>query len=201
MSGTIAFEDPDDEGWIVTRVMKVPGALSQGRAREEAQDTWATNYNRSRTGSTFDLQVEGGWTTARMVDRYCKVRPLDERRRAPSPFTAPRAAPLGVEKRPSTSRSNNEKAPFVSAPMALKRSVFPRAWNVTPLPGGTTIALTGASLATHRCRRSTRRGCRCSPDGGQGHGCDNAARLGQDERGWLRLAATLLSRRADRARP
>ena len=74
--------------------------------------TWATNYNRSRTGSTFDLQVEGGWTTARMVDRYCKVRPLDERRRAPSPFTAPRAARLGVEKRPSEMRpSLKESAP------------------------------------------------------------------------------------------
>jgi len=74
--------------------------------------TWATNYNRSRTGSTFDLQVEGGWTTARMVDRYCKVRPLDERRRAPSPFTAPRAARIGVEKRPSEMRpSPKESAP------------------------------------------------------------------------------------------
>lgn len=26
-----------------------------------------------------------------------------------------------------------------------------------------------------------------SPDGGQEHGCDNAARLVQDARGWLRL--------------
>lgn len=74
--------------------------------------TWATNYNRSRTGSTFDLQVEGGWTTARMVDRYCKVRPLAERRRAPSPFSAPKAARIGVEKRPSEKRpSQQESAP------------------------------------------------------------------------------------------
>jgi site-specific recombinase XerD len=72
--------------------------------------TWATNYNRSRTGSTFDLQVEGGWTTARMVDRYCKVRPLDERRRAPSPFTAPRAARIGVEKRPSGMRPSQKES-------------------------------------------------------------------------------------------
>ena len=72
--------------------------------------TWATNYNRSRTGSTFDLQVEGGWTTARMVDRYCKVRPLAERRRAPSPFTAPRAARVGVEKRPSEMRPSLQKS-------------------------------------------------------------------------------------------
>lgn len=72
--------------------------------------TWATNYNRSRTGSTFDLQIEGGWTTARMVDRYCKVRPLDERRRAPSPFSAPRAARLGVEKRPSEKRPSQQES-------------------------------------------------------------------------------------------
>jgi integrase len=72
--------------------------------------TWATNYNRSRIGSTFDLQVEGGWTTARMVDRYCKVRPLDERRRAPSPFTAPRAARIGIEKRPSEKGPSPQKS-------------------------------------------------------------------------------------------
>ena len=72
--------------------------------------TWATNYNRSRTGSTFDLQVEGGWTTARMVDRYCKVRPLAERRRAPSPFTAPRAARTGKEKRPSEMRPSPKES-------------------------------------------------------------------------------------------
>lgn len=72
--------------------------------------TWATNYNRSRTGTSFDLQVEGGWTTARMVDRYCKVRPLDERRRAPSPFTAPRAARYGAEKRPSEMRPSAKKS-------------------------------------------------------------------------------------------
>ena len=74
--------------------------------------TWATNYNRSRSGASFDLQIEGGWTTARMVDRYCKVRPLDERRRAPSPFTAPRAARFGTEKRPSEIRpSAKENVP------------------------------------------------------------------------------------------
>ncbi len=35
---TIAFEDPDEEGWIVARVTEVPGALSQGRTREEARE-------------------------------------------------------------------------------------------------------------------------------------------------------------------
>ena len=54
--------------------------------------TWATNYNRSGSGSRFDLQAEGGWTSARMAERYCKVRPIDERRKAPSVFTASRKA-------------------------------------------------------------------------------------------------------------
>lgn len=72
--------------------------------------TWATNYNRSASGSAFDLQVEGGWTTPRMVERYCKIRPLAERRRAPSPLTAsgmalPSAGKRPAEKRPPQQRS------------------------------------------------------------------------------------------------
>src|SRR3954465_2998201 len=31
-----AFDEPDEEGWIVARVVELPGALSQGRTREEA---------------------------------------------------------------------------------------------------------------------------------------------------------------------
>ena len=34
---TIVFDEPDEEGWIVARVIEVPGALSQGRSREEAR--------------------------------------------------------------------------------------------------------------------------------------------------------------------
>jgi predicted RNase H-like HicB family nuclease len=34
---TISFEEPDENGWIVARVLEVPGALSQGRTREEAR--------------------------------------------------------------------------------------------------------------------------------------------------------------------
>ena len=33
---TIAFDSPDEAGWIVARVLEVPGAVSQGRTREEA---------------------------------------------------------------------------------------------------------------------------------------------------------------------
>ena len=35
---TISFEEPDEDGWIVARVVEVPGAVSQGRTREEARE-------------------------------------------------------------------------------------------------------------------------------------------------------------------
>jgi predicted RNase H-like HicB family nuclease len=35
---TITFEEPDEDGWIVARVIEVPGAMSQGRTRDEARD-------------------------------------------------------------------------------------------------------------------------------------------------------------------
>lgn len=35
---TITFEPPDEDGWIVARVLEVPGAMSQGRTREEARE-------------------------------------------------------------------------------------------------------------------------------------------------------------------
>jgi predicted RNase H-like HicB family nuclease len=35
---TIAFEEPDEEGWIVAQVVEVPGAVSQGRTRSEARE-------------------------------------------------------------------------------------------------------------------------------------------------------------------
>jgi predicted RNase H-like HicB family nuclease len=35
---TITYDEPDEEGWIVARVIEVPGALSQGHTREEARE-------------------------------------------------------------------------------------------------------------------------------------------------------------------
>jgi predicted RNase H-like HicB family nuclease len=35
---TIAYDEPDEDGWVVARVLEVPGALSQGRTREEARE-------------------------------------------------------------------------------------------------------------------------------------------------------------------
>jgi hypothetical protein len=52
--------------------------------------------------------VEGGWTIGRMVERYTKARPFEERRRAPSPFTAARKA--AKEKRPSEMRPPQQRS-------------------------------------------------------------------------------------------
>ena len=35
---TIVYDEPDEAGWIVARVVQVPGAVSQGRTREEARE-------------------------------------------------------------------------------------------------------------------------------------------------------------------
>jgi predicted RNase H-like HicB family nuclease len=35
---TITYDEPDEGGWIVARVVQVPGAMSQGRTREEARE-------------------------------------------------------------------------------------------------------------------------------------------------------------------
>jgi predicted RNase H-like HicB family nuclease len=35
---TVAYHNRDEEGWIVARVLGVPGAISQGRTREEARE-------------------------------------------------------------------------------------------------------------------------------------------------------------------
>jgi predicted RNase H-like HicB family nuclease len=34
---TIAYEEPDEDGWIVARIVEVPGAVSQGMTREDAR--------------------------------------------------------------------------------------------------------------------------------------------------------------------
>lgn len=35
---TIQYDQPDEDGWIVARVLEVPGAMSQGRTRAEARE-------------------------------------------------------------------------------------------------------------------------------------------------------------------
>jgi predicted RNase H-like HicB family nuclease len=35
---TITYDEPDEDGWTVARVHGAPGAISQGRTREEARE-------------------------------------------------------------------------------------------------------------------------------------------------------------------
>jgi predicted RNase H-like HicB family nuclease len=35
---TITYEEPDEDGWIVARVVEVTGAMTQRRTREEARE-------------------------------------------------------------------------------------------------------------------------------------------------------------------
>ncbi len=53
---TISFEGPDEEGWIVARVLEVPGAMSQGRTREEAKEN---ALDALRTVLTPDEELAG----------------------------------------------------------------------------------------------------------------------------------------------
>jgi predicted RNase H-like HicB family nuclease len=53
---TIAFEGPDEDGWIVARVLEVPGALSQGRTRDEARENV---LDALRTVLTPDAELSG----------------------------------------------------------------------------------------------------------------------------------------------
>jgi len=56
---TVAFDAPDEHGWIVARVLEVPGAVSQGRTREEAR----TNViDALQTALTPDEELSGSST-------------------------------------------------------------------------------------------------------------------------------------------
>jgi integrase len=110
---TPLFEDRHGEALTGNAVRKLFERLSVRSGIPDLcahmlRHTWATNFHRSRSGSRLDLMAEGGWTTGRMVERYTKTRPFEERRRAPSPFTASREArkeKRPVEKWPSQQRS------------------------------------------------------------------------------------------------
>ncbi len=59
---TIAFEEPDEEGWIVAQVVEVPGALSQGRTREEARENVIDALRLMLTPDDDDPSVPSGRT-------------------------------------------------------------------------------------------------------------------------------------------
>jgi predicted RNase H-like HicB family nuclease len=56
---TIAFEEPDEDGWIVARVVELPGALSQGRTREEARENVIDALRLMLTPDEDDPSVAG----------------------------------------------------------------------------------------------------------------------------------------------
>jgi predicted RNase H-like HicB family nuclease len=56
---TIAFDEPDEQGWIVARVVEVPGALSQGRTREEARENVIDALRLMLTPDEDDPSVSG----------------------------------------------------------------------------------------------------------------------------------------------
>lgn len=53
---TISFDEPDAEGWIVARILEVPGAMSQGRTRKEAKEN---ALDALRTVLTPDEELAG----------------------------------------------------------------------------------------------------------------------------------------------
>ena len=57
---TIAYDDPDEEGWIVARVVEVPGAMSQGRTRAEARENVIDALRVILAPDDDDPRVSGG---------------------------------------------------------------------------------------------------------------------------------------------
>ncbi len=59
---TITYQEPDEEGWIVASVVEVPGAMSQGRTREEARENVIDALRLMLTPDDDDSSVAAGRT-------------------------------------------------------------------------------------------------------------------------------------------
>ena len=57
---TITYDEPDEDGWIVARVIQVPGAISQGRTREEARENVIDALRLMLAPDDSDASVEAG---------------------------------------------------------------------------------------------------------------------------------------------
>ena len=57
---TITYDEPDEDGWIVARVVDVPGAISQGRTREEARENVVDALQLMLAPDDDDASVAGG---------------------------------------------------------------------------------------------------------------------------------------------
>jgi predicted RNase H-like HicB family nuclease len=61
---TISYDEPDEDGWIVASVVEVPGAVSQGRTREEARENVIDALRLMLTPDDGDPGVSEGRTEA-----------------------------------------------------------------------------------------------------------------------------------------
>ena len=59
---TITYQEPDEAGWIVASVVEVPGAMSQGRTREEARENVIDALRLMLTPDDDDSSVAAGRT-------------------------------------------------------------------------------------------------------------------------------------------
>ena len=57
---TITYDEPDEDGWIVARVVEVPGAMSQGRTREEARENVLDALRLTLAPDADDANVAAG---------------------------------------------------------------------------------------------------------------------------------------------
>ena len=57
---TITYDEPDEEGWIVATVVEVPGAVSQGRTRDEARENVIDALRLMLAPDDGDLHVAAG---------------------------------------------------------------------------------------------------------------------------------------------
>ena len=57
---TITYEEPDEDGWIVARVVEVPGAISQGMTRDEARENVLDALRLMLSPDEDDVSVAAG---------------------------------------------------------------------------------------------------------------------------------------------
>lgn len=59
---TIVYDQPDEDGWIVARVVEVPGAISQGKTRAEARENVIDALRLMLSPDDKDARAEDGRT-------------------------------------------------------------------------------------------------------------------------------------------
>jgi predicted RNase H-like HicB family nuclease len=77
---TIAYDEHDPHGWIVARVLQVPGAISQGRTREEARENVIDTLRLMLAPDEADASVPAG-QSERLNSHFRSEAPRSMRRR------------------------------------------------------------------------------------------------------------------------